>query len=101
MKFHKKVFVSKEMSQKREEILVAINLKKLNFSIHVITIPPGKYQLEIFPIGLNVQPAFDVENHIIVGIASSHSGSFELMEKLTQVVYDEMGTLDFKGYFSI
>lgn len=101
MNFHKKVFMAKELSQKREEILAAVKTQKLNFSIHVITIPPGKHQLEIFPIGLNAQPAFNVKNHLIVGVADTYSNSLELMEKLTQIVYDEMGTLDFKGYFGV
>lgn len=101
MKFHRKVFMSKELSNKSEEIKEAINSKKLSFSIYVITLSPNKHQLEIFPIGLNVQPAFNVEDHIIVGVASTYSRSLELMEKLSQLVYDEIGTLDFKAYFTI
>lgn len=99
MKFHKKVFMSQKMSWRREEIIEAIRMKKLNFALHVITVPPGSHQLEIFPIGLNSQPSFYVEEHIIVGVAGSRSESLQLMEQLSQVVYEEQGNLDFREYF--
>lgn len=99
MKFHKRVFMAKGMSHKQEEIKHAILSKKSDFSIHVITVPPGKHQLEIFPIGLNTQPGFNVENHLVVGVADTYSESLELIKRLSEVVYEELGVLDFRAYF--
>lgn len=101
MKFHNKVFMANEMAQRQEEIKKAVKYQTSNFAIHVITIPPGTHQLEIFPVGLNAQPAFNVENHLIVGVAGTYSETLELMEKLSQLVFEELGVLDFRRYFNM
>lgn len=101
MKFHKKVVISKELASKKEKVLEAIKSKELSFCIHVICISPGKHQLEMFPIGLNIQPNFDVENHVIVGIAGTYSQGMNLFEKLSQLVFDTRGDLDFKKFYAI
>lgn len=101
MRFHNKVFMTNEMSKKLEEIKEAVKFQSSSLSIHVITIPPGEHQLEIFPIGLNIQPAFNVNDHTIVGVAGTYSESLELIEKLSEVVYTEIGMLNFRAYFDM
>lgn len=101
MYLHKKIFIPKELSKKKESLIAAIKNNKFTFNIHVITISPGNHQLEMFPIGLNVQPAFDVNKHIVVGITGTHYQGLELLEKISQRVYDTQGDLDFKAYFEI
>ena len=56
-------------------------------------------QLEIFDSILLIQKIYEMDNLFVVGIADGYDGALEMIEKLTQEVYDITRGTDIRNYF--
>lgn len=99
MKFNEKIYFCTNLEQKRNKVLDKILNGKYKTTYYVITIPPRFHQMELFRIVLGEQHAFNVEEHILVGVAKDYDSGLELIQRISQEVYDTLGTLNYREFF--
>lgn len=101
MEFHNQVFVTKGLRDRREEIIQDIQSGDMKSRVYLITIPPNNHQLELFYLGLGQQPGFVIDDHKIIGLAQNYSDGLELIRKISELVYNNTGDLNYKSYFML
>lgn len=100
MEFHNQVFVTKGLAKEKEKLIKEIKQDKCSRIVYVIALPPNQHQLEIFYFGLTTQLAFSTQGYKIIGLSKSYNDGLELVRKISQLVFDETGDLEFKTYFT-
>ena len=84
---------------KIEQIKKKIEKNKWQFEIYLIALTKNdNNHLEIFNSVLLLQEAISKNELFLVGIASGYTESLELVEKITQEVYDETSGVDIRNY---
>lgn len=99
MKYYYNLYVTEDLIQKQNQIIQCLEDGKWQFSKYLIVLSGNeKNHLEIFDSVLLLQKAISKEHLFIVGIASGKDSAFELVEKITEEVYDETGDIDIRNY---
>ena len=92
MKYYYALYTDKHTKDKLEQI-------KWQFEIYLIALTKNdNNHLEIFNSVLLLQEAISKNELFLVGIASGYTESLELVEKITQDVYDETSGVDIRNY---
>ena len=99
MKYYYALYTDEHTKDKKEQIKQKIGKDKWQLEIYLITLTKNdKNHLEIFNSVLLIQKAMSKDNLFVVGIASGYTESLELVEKITQEVYDETSGVDIRNY---
>ncbi len=99
MKCYYNLYVSDALCSQKEGILNKIKEHKWQFEKYLIALAKSeKNHLEIYNSVLLVQKAISQEDIFLVGIADSYENALELVEKITQEVYDETKETNIRGY---
>ena len=99
MKWAKKLIYGTEAGKKRTRYVMRLKMGKKIPGLSVIVISPeSPNQFEIIDSMFLMQKRYPKDDLIVVGIAKGWYEAVELMEHLSQKVYDETGTLDMKKY---
>lgn len=99
MKYYFDLFLSEGYRQNEKNVIAS--LEKREFSIDqylIILLKEGENHLEIFNSILLSQKIYDLNELFVVGIADGLFEAYEIVEKITQEVYNETGNTDIKGY---
>ena len=99
MKYYHAIYVEEKLLSKKMEILRKIENDEYQFEMYLISLTKNeKNHLEIFHSVLLNQKAISKEGLFIVGIARGYQAVLELVEKITQEVYDETEGVDISNY---
>ena len=90
MKYYKHLYLSEGLEKKKDKIIQKIEAGKILPGIFLVTLAPDeKNQLEIHRYFLLLQPVFHRENLFVVGISKDYEEVLELVEEITQEVYNK------------
>lgn len=99
MKYYRYLYISEGLEKKRDKIIKKLEKGKLQLSVHLILLPASeRNQLEIVSSAYLLQPVYPKEGLFVVGITDSYEGALELVEKISQEVYDNTGGADIRNY---
>lgn len=99
MKYYKHLYLSEEVEKKKDKIIQKIEAGKILPGIFLVTLAPDeKNQLEIHRYILLLQPVFRREELLVVGISKDYEGALELVEGITQEVYNKTKSADIRSY---
>ncbi len=99
MKYYYALYMSANLETKKEEILRKLEDGRLQYEKYVIALSKGEQNhLDIFNSVLLIQKTIAKDNLFVVGLASGYSEALELVEKITQEVYDNTKGTDIRGY---
>lgn len=99
MKYYHNLFISEGLKRKKEEILLKIDKNQFQFDKYVIVLSQNeKNHLDIYNSAVLLQKYHNQEGMFVVGIASGFDGALELVEKITQTVYNETKGTDIRGF---
>ena len=99
MKYYHVLYMSEELVQKKAEIIEKIDTDKWQVEIYLVALAKNeKNHLEYFHSVLLLQKSIFKDDLFVVGIAKGELGAMELVEKITQEVYDETNGTDIRRY---
>ena len=99
MRYYKYLYLSEGIRKKRRKIIRKLNENKMQMNIHVITLAQNeKNQLEIYNSMLFLQPDFPNENFFVIGIAKDYEDAIEMVEEISQEVYNKTKGADIRSY---
>lgn len=99
MKYYYALYMDEYVKENQEKIRRNIEKDKWQLEKYLIALTKNEANhLEIFNSVLLIQKAIPKEELFIVGIASGYAESLELVEKITQEVYDETSGVDIRNY---
>ena len=99
MKWYYNLYLDEKAKLKKEQILEKIKADDWQLEIYCITLAANeKNHLEIFHSALLLQKAIRKDSLFLVGIASGYYEAMELVEKITEEVYDNTKGTDIRHY---
>ena len=99
MKYYHALYMSDELVQKKAEIIEKIEKDKWQMEKYLIVLAKNeKNHLEYFHSVLLLQKSIVKDDLFVIGIANGELGAMELIEKITQEVYDETKGTDIRGF---
>ncbi len=99
MKYYYELYLSEELQVKKEEILKKLEQNKAQLNKYLIVLTKSSVNhLEFFDAVLLKQNVFKQNELFIIGIAEGYHGALELVEKITQEVYDKTKGTDIRQY---
>ncbi len=99
MKYYKHLYLSEDLEKKKDKVRKKLEQKKFQMDICLIVLAEDeKNQLEIYPSLLFLQPSYPDRDYFVVGIAKGMDEAVELVEEITQEVYNETKGADIRSY---
>ncbi len=99
MKYYKDLYIGEKLEKKKEKIISRLERGKLQNDIHVIVLPrETSNQLEIYNAALFLQPDFPNDDFFIIGIVKGYDSAIELVEEITQEVYNSRKDANIRTY---
>lgn len=99
MKYYCNLYLDEKTYLQKEEILHKIEEDQWQLEIYCIVLASNeKNHLEILHSALFLQKSIPKEKVFLVGIASGYYEALELVEKITEEVYDNTKGTDIRGY---
>lgn len=99
MKYYYNLYMNPETRIRKLELMKKLNQHKTMWNQYVIALAShGKNQLEIFDSVLLQQKIFQMEDYMIVGIGDGFDDALELVQGITQEVYDATGKANIRDY---
>lgn len=99
MKCYYALYLDDKLVHTKDKVLSKIENDEWQSEKYLITLTKNeKNHLEVFHSVLLLQKAISKEDLFIVGIASGYIEALELVEKITQEVYDETMGTDIRTY---
>ena len=99
MKYYHRLYMSEELISKKSEILDKFENDRWQIEKYLIVLAKNETNhLEFFNSVLLIQKSINKDDLFVVGIANGELGAMELIEKITQEVYDETKGTDIRGY---
>ena len=99
MKYYHGLYMSEELISKKAEILDKFENDRWQIEKYLIVLAKHETNhLEFFNSVLLIQKSINKDDLFVVGIANGELGAMELIEKITQEVYDETKGTDIRGY---
>ena len=98
MRYYKYLYLADGI-RKKDKIIQRLEDKKLQLNIHVVTLARNeKNQLEIYNSMVLRQPDFPYDDFFVVGIAKGYEDAVEMVEEITQEVYNKTRGADIRSY---
>lgn len=99
MKYYYELYMDKHIEKQKKKIQKNIENDKWQLNVHLIALSKSKQNhLEIFHSVLLLQKGIAKDDLFIVGIANGYEEALELVEKITQEVYDKTKGTDIRSY---
>lgn len=99
MRYYKNLYLQEGLEKKKAKIMKKLNDNKLQVSMHLIVLAEnGKNQLEILNSLFLLQKDYPAADVLVVGLAKSYEDALEIVEKITQEVYDNTKGADIRSY---
>lgn len=102
MLFHNKLYVDDEISKQKKKIMRKLQHNKETFGVYVITLSMNpEDELDIYPSYVLRQKEYINKDINVVGIAGDRERAMELLVKMTDDCFNEMGTISFRRFFRL
>lgn len=99
MRYYRYLYVSEEIEQKKKKILRNLKQGRYRPGLHLILLSDlGSNQLEIISSIYFFQSVYARKECLVVGIAGNYEEALELVEKISQEVYDNTGEMMIRDY---
>ena len=99
MRYYRHLYMTENIRKKKDKIIRKLENGKFQPSVHVIVLAANeKVSLEIYNSILFLQPDFPNEDFFIIGITKGYDEAVELVEEITQEVYNETKGVDIRSY---
>ena len=99
MKYYHDLFMSEELLPNKKKIIHKLEKNKVQIEKYLVVLPKGsRNHLEIYNSVYLIQNVFDKDEMFIVGITKDRQDAMQLVEKITQEVYDETSGVDIRNY---
>lgn len=99
MRYYRYLYIGEGLEKKKEKVMSRLERGKLQMDIYVITLAANeKNSLEIYDSKLFLQPAFPNKDFFVVGITKGYEDAIELVEQITQEVYNKTKGADIRSY---
>ena len=99
MKYYFSLYVDEQIKEKKTKIINKIENDKWQLETYLIALTKNEANhLEIFHSLLLAGNMVEKEDVFIVGISSGYAKALELVEKITQEVYDKTNGTDIRNY---
>ncbi len=99
MHYYKNLYVPENLEKKKKKIIRKLNANKLQYDLYLLTFPVGSFnQLEIINSLELKQPSYPKEKLFVVGFAKGYDEALELVEEITETVYNETKGADIRSY---
>ena len=99
MKYYGALYLSDKLAHQKEELLKKLENNAFQFEKYLVVLAKGRQNhLEIFNSVLLMQKTISKEELFVVGIANGYGEALELVEKITQEVYDVTKGADIRNY---
>ncbi len=98
MRYYKHLYLT-EGIRKKEKVIRKLEKNQLQMNIHIITLSQNEEdQLEIYNSMILLQPEFPHDDFFVVGIAKGYEDAVEMVEEITQEVYNKTKGADIRSY---
>lgn len=102
MKYYYNLYWSEELVGKEREILTKLGQEKTQLNKYLIVLTENDANhLEFFDSVLLKQNLIKQKELFVVGIAEGYTGALEVVEKITQEVYDVTKGTDIRRYLLV
>lgn len=99
MKYYHALYMSEELIQKKAEIIEKLEKDKWQMEKYLVVLSKNeRNHLEYFHSVLLLQKSISKDDLFVIGIANGELGAMELIEKITQEVYDETKGTDIRSF---
>lgn len=99
MKYYYALYMDEYAKENQADIIRKIENDKWQMNIYLVVLTKGeKNHMEVFHSVLLIQKVLSKDDLFVVGIANGYFDALELVEKITQEVYDETGDVDIRNY---
>lgn len=99
MRYYKNMYVQEELRKKQRKIVKNLEAKKFQINMYLIALSVNNgNHLEIINSMFLLQKDYPLEDYLVVGLAKSHEEAMEIVEKITQEVYDSTNGADIRSY---
>jgi hypothetical protein len=99
MKLYCSLYWDPQLEGKKKRVLKKILHNKWQIEKYLICLTQNESNhLEIFQSALLLQKKMVDSERFLVGIAGSYQGALEIVEKITQEVYDNTKNVDIRNY---
>ncbi len=99
MHYYKNLYLPENLEKKKKKIIRKLNANKLQYDLYLLTFPLGNSnQLEIINSLELKQPSYPRDRLFVVGFAKGYDEALELVEEITQSVYNETQGADIRSY---
>lgn len=101
MEFYYQIYFSESLVNKKAKIIRKLKQNKIQPGIYLITLAQGRQnELEFFSILLLQQKIFHPEDLFVVGVASGYEEALELIEEITDDVYQKTKDAKIREYIT-
>lgn len=99
MRYYRHLYIGEGLEKKKDKVISRLQRGKLQMDIYVITLAVNEHNsLEIYDSKLFLQPAFPYKDLFVVGITKGYEDAIELVEQITQEVYNKTQGADIRSY---
>ena len=99
MKYYHALYMSEELIRKKAEIIEKLEKDKWQMEKYLVVLAKNeRNHLEYFHSVLLLQTSISKDDLFVIGIANGELGAMELVEKITQEVYDETKGTDIRSF---
>ena len=101
MEFYYQTYFGESLVNKKAKIIRKLKQNKIQPGIYLITLAQGRQnELEFFSALLLQQKIFHSEDLFVVGVASGYEEALELIEEITDDVYQETKDAKIREYIT-
>lgn len=99
MKYYHNLYLSEAFRDKKEEIIEKLEKKQLQLNKYLVVLTKNTANhLEFFDSVMLKQSLFGQDDCLVVGIADGYPDALEMVEIITQEVYDRTKGTDIRSY---
>ena len=99
MRYYRHLYLMEGLEKNKEKIIRKLEEDKFQPNIHIITLAQNDANhLESQNSIVLLQPSFPKDDFLVVGIAKGYDDAVELVELITQEVYNETRGADIRAY---
>ena len=99
MRYYRHLYLVEGLEKKKDKIIRRLEEGRFLPGVYLVTLAEGEgRQLEICSSLLFLQPSFPRRQLFVAGLAKDYEDALELVEKITQEVYNETKGADIRSY---
>lgn len=99
MRYYKYLYLSHGLEKKKNQVINKLEKKRFQGDLYIIVLPEkGDTNLEIYHSLQFLQPGYPERDFFVVGISKGYEEALELVEQITQEVYNKTKDADIRSY---